>query len=292
MLTNEELEHYRDHGWVVQPNFVGAELPAVLDDLRRIFPTSEEYWAAPDRFPELRGGQFDSVRTIPTGVARLDRLPFDPRVRAIAEQVTRATDLRLMRGGYQSKFTGAADFDQILHLDYTNHTLVVLPDEPVSTMVGFFAYFTDVTEQTGPTMAVSRSHARHLTITDTHLERDAWPEIYVHERALLCPAGALLVYDYRLLHRGSALTGAGAEPDQPELRFRRRGSVARFLRLAQPGRRAGGRALIADLAPDERALLGFPPLRDTYWTDATIDAVSRRYPGFDPAPYREAQHAT
>ena len=139
MLTTDELKLYRRQGWVILPDFAAADLEPILDDLMQIFPSPEAYWADPTLYPELQGGQFDSVRTIPTGVPRLDRLPFHRLVRDIAEQVTESSDLRLMRGGYQSKFSGAADFDQILHLDYTNHTLVVLQDADVSTMVGFLA---------------------------------------------------------------------------------------------------------------------------------------------------------
>jgi Phytanoyl-CoA dioxygenase (PhyH) len=288
MLTNNELAHYRQHGWVILPDFVSTELPAILEDLWQVFPTPDSYWADPSRFPELQGGQFDSVRTIPTGVRRLDLLPFDRRVRDIAEQLSQSRDLRLFRGGYQLKFSGAADFDQILHLDYTNHTLVVLPDEPASAMVGFFVYFTDVTEETGPTMAVSRARAQHLRITDTHLNRDQWPEVYEHEEPLLCRAGAMLTYDYRLLHRGSALTGATANRLSLSFAYGIAAPWHGFYSWPNRADEPAVRQLIAMLGPDERALLGFPPLGDPYWTADTIDGVSRRYPGFDGSPYREA----
>jgi ectoine hydroxylase-related dioxygenase (phytanoyl-CoA dioxygenase family) len=270
------------------PDFFTPDLDQILDDLLQVFPSAQEYWADPAQFPDLQGGQFDSVRTIPTGLPRLDRLPFDPQVRGISEQLTHSTDLRLMRGGYQSKFTAAADFDQILHLDYTNHTLVVLPDQPASTMVGFFAYFTDVTIETGPTMAVSRTHCGHLRITDTHLERDRWREIYDREEPLLCKAGSMLVYDYRTLHRGSALHGPAANRLSLSFAYGTAASWHGFYSWPNRADEPVVRQLIARLAPDERVLLGFPPVGDPYWTPATIEGVSRRYPGFDGAPYREA----
>jgi len=288
LLTAEQHNTYQQQGWVILPEFFTANLDSVLGDLLQLFPSPEEYWADPSRFTELQGGQFDSVRTIPTGLQVLDRLPFDRRVRGIAEQVTRSTDLRLMRGGYQAKFTGAADFDQLLHLDYTNHTLVVLPDEPDSTMVGFFAYFTDVTANTGPTMAVSRTHCQHLRITDTHLDRTAWPDLYKHEEPLLCQAGSLLVYDYRTLHRGSALRGLSAHRLTLSFAYGVAAPWHGFYSWPNRADEPVVRQLIATLAPDERALLGFPPVGDDYWTDATLDAVAARYPGFDPSPYRDA----
>ena len=288
MLTAEQLDDYRRHGWVIIPDFFGADLDQIIADLLRIFPAPEDYWADPSRYSEMQGGQFDSVRTIPTGVPLLDRLPFDARVRGIAEQVSESDDLRLMRGGYQSKFTGAADFDQILHLDYTNHTLVVLPNDRRSTMVGFFAYFTDVTTETGPTMAVSRTHCSELSITDTHLERDRWPQIYEHEEPLVCKAGSLLVYDYRTPHRGSALTGPAANRQTLSFAYGVAADWHGFYSWPNRADEPVVRQLIATLAPHERELLGFPALGDAYWTPVTIESVGRRYPGFDVTPYQRA----
>jgi hypothetical protein len=288
LLTAKQYDIYQHHGWVVLPEFFAADLGSIRDDLLQLFPAPEEYWADPGRFPELRGGQFDSVRTIPTGVPLLDRLPFDRRVRDIAEQVTGSPELCLMRGGYQAKFAGAADFDQILHLDYTNHTLVVLPDKPESAMVGFFAYFTEVTADTGPTMVVSRTNSGHLRITDTHLDRDAWPDMYKYEEPLLCQAGSLLVYDYRTLHRGTALRGTSAHRLTLSFAYGVQAPWHGFYSWPNRADDPLVRQLIATLVPDERALLGFPSVGDPYWTAATLEAVAARYPGFDASPYRDA----
>ncbi|MDG4793690.1 phytanoyl-CoA dioxygenase family protein [Micromonospora sp. WMMD1082] len=292
MLTAEQMDTYRSHGWLIIPDFFSPDLEQIVADLLQIFPAPHDYWADPSRYPELQGGQFDSVRTIPTGVPLLDGLPFDHRVRDIAVQVTESNDLRLMRGGYQSKFTAAADFEQILHLDYTNHTLVVLPDEERSAMVGFFAYFTDVTTDTGPTMAVSRTHCGQLRITDTHLERDRWPQIYEHEEPLLCKAGSLLVYDYRTLHRGSALHGQSANRLTLSFAYGVAAPWHGFYSWPNRADEPAVRQLIAALTPDERVLLGFPAVGNPYWTPATIEAVGRRYPGFDGTPYRQALGAS
>jgi hypothetical protein len=288
MLTPAQLELYRRQGWVLLPEFLAADLEPLTGDLMRIFPHDDQYWANPDGFPELRGGQFDSVRTIPTGIPRLDLLPFDERFCGIARQLTGCADLRLMRGGYQAKFTDAADFDQILHLDYTNHTLVVLPKGEASTMVGFFAYFSEVTPESGPTMAVSREHTKHLHIADTHLSREAWPHVYEHEGPVLCGPGALLVYDYRTFHRGSALKGATAARLTLSFAYGVAAAWHGFYSWPNRADEPAVRELIVSLSPRERRLIGFPRLGDPYWTAETIEGVTRRYPGFDGAPYLSA----
>lgn len=291
MLTLSELAIFRRQGWILLPGFLDADLDALVADLNEVFPAPELYWAEPDRFADLRGGQFDSVRTIPTGLPRLDLLLFQERFRTLAEQLIGSTDLRLMRGGYQAKFTAAADFDQILHLDYTNHTLTVLPPSEESTMIGFFAYFSKVTPESGPTMVVSRQHAEHLRITDTHLSRDEWSEIYAHEEPVLCEPGALLVYDYRTLHRGTALTGDKASRLTLSFAYGAAAPWHGFYSWPNRADEPDVRRLIALLSPRERTLLGFPPPGDPYWTAETIQAVARRYPGFDGAPYSEAAAA-
>jgi carbamoyltransferase len=290
-LTAAELERYREHGWVLLDNFVADDLNAIVDDLYGIFPTPRDYWSDPSRFTDLQGGQFDSVRTIPTGVRRLDRIPFDQRIQDIVTQVTQSTDLRLMRGGYQAKFADAAPFDQILHLDYTNHSLVVMPDELSSTMVGFFIYFDDVTVENGPTMVVSRTKTRRMHITDTHLDRESWPLVYDAEEHVPCRAGSMLVYDYRTFHRGSSLTGSKASRLSLSFAYGQAAPWHGFYSWPNRADEPEIAQLIASLAPADRELLGFPPIGNRFWTPRTIEAVCRRYPGFDDAPYRAALSA-
>jgi hypothetical protein len=286
MMTADELVRYRTHGWVVLPDFFGSELPHLIDDLAQIFPSPADYWADPQSYPGLQGGQFDSVRTIPTGISSPDRLPFDKRIQLIARDVTESANLRLMRGGYQAKFAGAADFDQILHLDYTNHSLVVLPTQPASSMVGFFAYFTDVTVENGPTMVVSQTRTAHIGITDTHLSREQWPEVYESEEPITCRAGALLVYDYRTLHRGTALRKPTSSRLTLSFAYGVDAPWHGFYSWPNRADEPAVRDMIVSLDPSDRALLGFPAVGDPYWTPETIDGVCRRFPGFDGSPYR------
>jgi hypothetical protein len=286
MLTHAELESFRRQGWVLLHGFLEADLPTITGDLMQVFPSAERYWENPSGFPGLQGGEFDSVRTIPTGIRRLDLLPFNRCFSGIAEQLTGSTQIRLMRGGYQAKFSDAADFDQILHLDYTNHTLVVLPEDEAPAMIGFFAYFSEVTPETGPTMAVSRELTRQ--VTDTHLSRDKWADIYESEEPLLCGPGALLVYDYRTFHRGSALTGSTATRLTLSFAYGIAAAWHGFYSWPNRADEPNVRQLVTWLSPRERSLIGFPGIGDPYWTPETIEGVARRYPGFDGAPYLTA----
>ncbi len=59
------------------------------------------------------------------------------------------TDIRLLRAGFQAKYAGAADYEQVLHFDYPNHSLVMPPDDEI---IGFFLYLSDITDELGATV--------------------------------------------------------------------------------------------------------------------------------------------
>ena len=153
-------------------------------------------------------------------------------------------------------------------------------------MVGFFAYFSEVTEDAGPTMVVSQEHTRH--VTDTHLRREDWADVYTHEEPLLCGPAALLVYDYRTFHRGSALTGTTARRVTLSFAYGVAAPWHGFYSWPNRADEPVVRQLIAWLSPAERSLIGFPGPGDEYWTAETVAAVARRYPGFEGTPYLSA----
>lgn len=285
MLEENDFRRFQREGWVTLPEFMADDLDLLVADLYRIFPTPNTYWADPSRFAELQGDQFDSVRTIPTGFQALDRLPFAERFRSIAAQVTGTDNLQLMRGGYQAKFAGAADFDQVLHRDYGNHTLIIPESGTQSDLVGFFAYFTSVSSEDGPTMVVSNSAITGIHPAETHLKGSRWREIYEQEKPVLCKPGTLLVYDYRTFHRGSHLRGTRSHRLTLSFAYGITAPWHGFVSWPNRAEEPVVRDLVASLTPRERELLGFPAPGHRYWTEETIEGLTRRYPGTDASPY-------
>jgi hypothetical protein len=41
-------------------------------------------------------------------------------------------------------------------------------------------------------------------------------------------------------------------------------------------------------SPRQREAIGFPPVGHEYWNEEMIEGVSRRFPGMDMTPYRDA----
>jgi hypothetical protein len=44
---------------------------------------------------------------------------------------------------------------------------------------------------------------------------------------------------------------------------------------------------LEELTIEQRAVLGFPPPGDLYWTEETVDSVGQRYNGMDMKPYQQ-----
>lgn len=84
------------------------------------------------------------------------------RVVALAETLLGERDLHLYGAGAWAKFTGACDYDQDLHRDYLNHTVLVPTTTPGCRQVEMFVYLCDVPESLGPPHLVSRRHTEHL----------------------------------------------------------------------------------------------------------------------------------
>ena len=96
----------------------------------------------------------DSHRVMP-------RFPFEDsalndivvhdRIIDLAEQLLGITDLRLYQAMLSAKYGEAAALsdEQLLHVDFANHTLVVPRHEPGYQQLEMFVYLSDVTPETG-----------------------------------------------------------------------------------------------------------------------------------------------
>ena len=73
------------------------------------------------------------------------------------------SELRLLFPSAEAwaKFTGAADYEQELHRDYLNHTVVVPSDDPRFRNLELFVWLNDVDEGLGPTHLGAPGHRPH-----------------------------------------------------------------------------------------------------------------------------------
>jgi hypothetical protein len=288
--------HFRKHGYVVLSGFLTEDdLRPAQDELGLVFPTAEEYHD--NRDPDLR------VRFAGRGSAGIDYFPFasvewsllgvsQPLV-GLAEALLGTSAIRVYELHNWAKYTGAADYEQNLHRDYGDHTLVVPASDSALGAVEFFVYLYDVAETHGPTHVVSRLRTASLPPSLQWISKDAYPEIYSHEVSAAGPAGTVLAYRTDTFHRGTSMTALRGARFALKVSYRTVSDVwdvwiDRLGANAQIGLAKEWHNFVERATPRQLELLGFPPRGHQYWTRETWSAVCQRYPACDLSAFQPA----
>jgi hypothetical protein len=150
---------WQTHGFVILPGFVpAAELKPALDDLPAMYPTAEGFHDGTDeRRDRFTADEWAGIDSFPFRSAELSLLAVSDRVTDLAETLLADSDLRISSAEAWAKYTGAADYDQPLHRDYLNHTLMVPTDDPRFRQLEMFVYLVDVPAELGPPGRRARS---------------------------------------------------------------------------------------------------------------------------------------
>lgn len=279
-------------GYVVLPSALSIdEMAPAIDELPLMYPSADEFHDAvvgPEH-ARFSDGQFGGVDLLPFESLAWNRLAVHPRLIELARRALGTDDVRLYQAEAWAKYSSATDYEQHLHRDYTNHTVVVPTDDARFGHVEMFLYLNGVELDTGPTYAVPHQKSRHVPLVPSRLGRDVAPELYEAEEAVVGPPGTLLVYLPTTFHRGSAMRRPRAARYTMHLNWRT--AAAEWA-----GRRGWGNwanrptwtSLVEGLTPDQLSVFGFPRPGHAYWTDGTIEGVQLRYPGLDMAPWRGA----
>jgi hypothetical protein len=270
----------RDGWFVLEGVLTPAEADAARSELQnKYFPDLASVWREPD--PELKREQFVGITEFPFFQSSLlNRVTFDERLISIAANLLDNEDIVLYMAQAWAKYTGAADYDQLLHRDFRNHTLVV-PDQSrreyaqVETML----YLSDVTPSHGPTHLVGRSHTVDVPNDPEFRSREENGWLYELEENAAAPAGSLLVFAPDVFHRGTNLV----EPDGSRFVV----SIGYQPRLPWLGYHCWPKAgswpplieLVEQATPRQLRALGFPLPGDPYWTPETRTRTEERYPG-------------
>ncbi len=296
-MATTAVEEYRrrwhETGWcVIEGVIPPAELAAAQAALPASFPTAAEF--ADDVDPE-RNAPFRNERDAP----RL-QFPFDApalnsaalhdAVLDLAVELLETSDPRVYQAGVLAKYSGATpEYEQLLHADYANHTLVVPRADRGYQHLETFVYLTDVTPATGATRFVSLEHTADIPVERTYLHLDEYAHLYALEEPASGPAGSVLVYRPDVFHRGVAMTAPRSARFLMNVAFKHPGvdwiGFHAFPARAEDRawhrfvRTASGRQLCA---------LGFPPPGHPYWTPETLAGVAARYPSLDLTPWRVA----
>lgn len=279
------LDEVRARGFATFEGFLAAaELEAARKALWLHYPRPEDYFAAPGAHPHLARDPFSGLRRYPFQAWDLNRLAFHPHLVDAAERLLGTADLELYKGELWAKYAGAADYEQRLHRDYGNHSLVVPRRDARFLQMTTFILLSDVTELDAPTRLVPLDRSATVPFVPRQLEAGALAE---HEVAAVGPAGSLLIYRTDVLHRGSDFGAPGRSRFTLLADYQARGAPWAG-KMSWPGRAlipALGEVLVR-ASVRERDLFGFPPPGSEYWCEQTLDDVEARYPGIDLEPYR------
>ncbi|GLY16771.1 hypothetical protein Kisp01_37860 [Kineosporia sp. NBRC 101677] len=297
-LEDAEQVWNRD-AFVILPGFLPrAELTAAVQTLDELFPTAEGLHGGTDpRRERFIGDEFAGIDTFPFASAQISLLAVHSRILDLAETLLQDKDIHLYGAQAWAKYTGACDYDQPLHRDYLNHTILVPSTTPGCRQVEMFVYLCDVPDELGPPHLVPRRHTADLPAVPNWLlptEPDAGdrytaradPALYEAEVSAAGPAGTVIAFEPGTFHRGTQLTAPRGARFSMHLCFRP-------LSL-QWGQRDGWAAksftpewndFVPQADPRQLQALGFPPPGHPYWTPETLAGMALRYPRLDLSPW-------
>jgi hypothetical protein len=238
--------------------------------------------------PAYRRAQFAGFSDFPFTSDLLNRLVVHDRILAAAARLLRQplSQIRLYQAQCVAKYTGATDYEQPLHLDFSTHTLLTpQPGEQVE----MFLYLCDVTPDLAPTHLVSRKMTEERACLPYFLMPSDAPDLYAAEESAPGPTGSVLAYGPGVWHRAVNLTKPGGARYWLGLSFKVVGcDWLGFQSFPRAGMQDQWRRFVEQSTPDQLSVMGVPSPGHGYWTSARVSEFSLRYPALDVRPWRRA----
>jgi len=134
------LAAWRSDGFVILPGFLpAADLGPAVAQLGMMFPSADGFHDRSDpRYSRYLDDEFNGIDSFPFASTQVSLLAVHDRVVSLAELLLADDDLRIYSAEAWAKYTGAADYDQSLHRDYLNHTVLVPAAQPGCQQLEFF----------------------------------------------------------------------------------------------------------------------------------------------------------
>ncbi len=302
-----DLDHARqtwlDDGYVVLPAYLPPEVlePAVAG-LGELFPSADDFHDGvdPERNARFVGDEFDGIDGFPFASLALNRLPVSDAMLDLATTLLATPDVRLYSAEAWGKYEGAADYDQDLHRDYLNHTILAPSSAPEFRQLEVFVFLSEVTADLGAPRMVPRSAATDaLPARPNFFPRTGpddgggflspgRPDLYEHEVPAAGPAGTVVAFQPQTVHRGSAITRPRGARFTMHLNYRPAAAEwAQRHAWADRSHDDDWYAFVEQAGPRQLAPFGFPGPGHPFWTAETLAGVAQRYPGLDLTPWRD-----
>jgi hypothetical protein len=297
---------WNDDGFAILPAYLPPEvLEPALADLELLFPSPDDFHDGvdPERNARFMGDEFNGIDGFPFASLALNRVPACDALVSLASTLLGTDDIRLYSAEAWGKYEGAADYDQDLHRDYLNHTILVPSSDPAFQQVELFVFLCDVTVELGAPRMVPRSDVtdalpakpnffpRHDPSDDDDgfVSSRGRLDLYDDEVPATGPAGTVVAFQSQTVHRGSAITRPRGARFTMHLNYRPAAAEwAQRHAWADRSHDPHWYEFVERADARQLKLFGFPPPGHPYWTYETLTGVAQRYPGLDMRPWREA----
>jgi hypothetical protein len=296
MNLSSEIAQWEEEGWcLIEGVFSPEEVRAAQEVMPDLFPTAEEFAADVDseRNRPFRVDSHSVMPIFPFESGALNRLVLHDKVIDLAQEFLRLQDIRLYQGMLSAKYSeGAPDDEQMLHVDYGNHTLVVPRPDVGYQHIELFIYLSDVTPEKAATRMVSRRLTTGIPTERIYLSPTEYDHLYQAEVPASGPAGAILAYRPDVYHRGVRMTAPDSARFMLHVSFKPK-DTDWLGSQAWPGACEGlaWHLFMQQTNVRQLTMLGFPEPGHPYWTEETLRGVAARYPLLDLEPWRLARRA-
>jgi hypothetical protein len=289
----EHKRRWDTAGWCVIEDVIPPDvLAAARQALPDVFPTADEFadGVDPQRNAPFLTEQGAPRPQFPFEQDALNRVALHDVIIDLAERFLMVEGVRLYQAAVTAKYSNAApDYEQLLHVDYANHTLVVPRTDVGYQHLPMFIYLSDVTPETGATLVVSREHTADIPVERTYLHLEEYAHLYALEEPASGPAGSVFAYRPDVFHRGVPLVAPRAARFLLPVAFKP--PATDWIGYHAFPVRAEDMAwhrFMQHATVRQLSVLGFPKPGDAYWTTETLAGVAARYPSLDMSPWRDA----
>lgn len=282
---------WKHDGWFVLDRAVApADIEATRPALGKLFPSAAEMDAGEsERTRPWRVWDADWPE-FPFWSRSLNAIVVHPTVIKLARQLLGTHDVRLYQALATAKYADQpSGYNQLLHADYPNHSLVVprrgVGYEPVE----MFIYLSDVSENNGATLLLSRTETTNVPVERHSLDVSTYEQLYRLARPAVGGAGSILAYAPDVYHRSVDITERGRARFLLHVSYRP--ADAQWIGYhAWPvkGFSPEWCNFVQGATSEQLEVVGFPKPGHPYWTRETLAGVQARYPGLDMDAWRQA----
>ena len=298
-FSSADVSAWRDDGFALIEDFFSADdIAPMLVDYENLYGTvaaTGDGKALVDKddgsFGASTPEQFKNIDMLPYAAsAETNLLSLHPQLIAFAKALLGVEDVHLYQSHTWAKFTGEADYDQLFHCDFGNHTLTVPSDAPEMRTVDFIVYLTDVTDAHGALHYVPKSDSNRI-LRDGAVAAPTMAqqrELKAVEKSAAGPAGTLLAHSIDTFHRGTNLTQENGYRYTMTVGFKAHGNDQIGFHVWQQAAGRDWSKLLDHASPEQLACLGIPKPGNSFWTLRTLKLTQARWPNWNATPYFQA----